>query len=53
METDENKDVKPMYDCKTYELENLQFSYPLAPDNRVLKGVTMTVRTPKDRERHE
>ncbi|KAM3499894.1 hypothetical protein MY10362_006883 [Beauveria mimosiformis] len=42
-ETDENKDVGPIEGCRTYELNDLQFSYPLAPDNRVLKGVSMTI----------
>lgn len=44
-ETDENKNIGPMESCKTYELSHLHFSYPLAPDSRVLKGVSMTVST--------
>lgn len=29
--------------CRSYDFENVQFSYPLAPDNRVLKGVSLSV----------
>jgi ATP-binding cassette subfamily B (MDR/TAP) protein 1 len=40
-ETAENKDLGPPGGCKNFDLKNLQFSYPLAPDNRVLNGVSM------------
>ncbi|KAF5010960.1 hypothetical protein FDECE_2923 [Fusarium decemcellulare] len=29
--------------CSTYDLKDIHFSYPLAPDNRVLKGVSMSI----------
>ncbi|RSM07717.1 hypothetical protein CDV31_008497 [Fusarium ambrosium] len=35
----QNQDKEPIDDCSTYGLDNVQFSYPLAPDNRVLKGI--------------
>jgi ATP-binding cassette subfamily B (MDR/TAP) protein 1 len=38
----QNPDKEPANACSTYGLDNVQFSYPLAPDNRVLKGVSMT-----------
>ncbi|KNG47510.1 multidrug resistance protein 3 (p glycoprotein 3) [Stemphylium lycopersici] len=43
IEIDENKSFGPMESCKKYELKDLQFSYPLAPDSQVLKGVSMTI----------
>jgi ATP-binding cassette subfamily B (MDR/TAP) protein 1 len=45
-ETNDNKDIGPSEGCMTYKLSNVQFSYPLAPDSRVMKGVSMTVSTP-------
>ncbi|KAI5457773.1 multidrug resistance protein 1, 2, 3 [Mariannaea sp. PMI_226] len=41
-ETEENRDKKPEHGCRSYEFENVQFSYPLAPENRVLKGVSLS-----------
>lgn len=46
-ETEANKVSGPLDGCKTYELKDLQFSYPLAPDNKVLNGVSMKVSTRK------
>ncbi|EEY16183.1 ATP-binding cassette sub-family B member 5 [Verticillium alfalfae VaMs.102] len=43
-ETDQNANVVPANGCTSYDLDGVQFSYPLAPDNRVLKGVSMTIR---------
>lgn len=42
-ETDQNKDVVPATGCSSFELDNVQFAHPLAPDNRVLKGVSLTI----------
>ncbi|CAH0055791.1 unnamed protein product [Clonostachys solani] len=42
-ETDSNKEKGPAKDCHSYDFKNVQFSYPLAPDNRVLKGVSLTI----------
>jgi ATP-binding cassette subfamily B (MDR/TAP) protein 1 len=42
-ETAENKELGPDEGCKNFDLKNLQFSYPLAPDNKVLNGVSMEV----------
>lgn len=33
----------PAGGCTSYELDELTFSYPLAPGNRVLKGVSLTI----------
>lgn len=41
-ETDENRDLGPG-DFKSLELENLQFSYPLRPNARVLRGIDLHV----------
>lgn len=42
-ETDQNKDVVPAGNCSSYELEDLKFAYPLAPNSQVLKGVSLTI----------
>jgi ATP-binding cassette subfamily B (MDR/TAP) protein 1 len=42
-ETPDNQDSGPSDGCKSFDFEGVQFSYPLAPDNRVLKGVSLTV----------
>ncbi|KAF4456252.1 ATP-binding cassette multidrug transport ATRC [Fusarium albosuccineum] len=34
---------EPADACSTYELKDIHFSYPLAPDNRILKGVSMNI----------
>ncbi|KAF2019493.1 multidrug/pheromone exporter [Aaosphaeria arxii CBS 175.79] len=44
IETDTNKEIGPGQGYKTYELNDLRFSYPLAPDIQVLKGISMTIR---------
>ncbi|KAH8629622.1 Leptomycin B resistance protein pmd1 [Alternaria alternata] len=43
-ETNDNRSIAPMESCMAYELNDLQFSYPLVPDSQVLKGVSMTIR---------
>ncbi|KAI1073610.1 P-loop containing nucleoside triphosphate hydrolase protein [Whalleya microplaca] len=42
-ETDENCEIGPSNGCKSYDFNDVQFSYPLAPDTRVLKGVTLSI----------
>jgi ATP-binding cassette subfamily B (MDR/TAP) protein 1 len=42
-ETESNKDLGPKYGCSSYDFKDIQFTYPLAPDNRVLKGVSLQV----------
>ncbi|RSL41153.1 hypothetical protein CEP53_012931 [Fusarium sp. AF-6] len=42
-ETKENKDKGPPQGCKSIDFRHVQFSYPLAPNNRVLKGVSLTI----------
>nr|WOF01067.1 leptomycin B resistance protein Pmd1 [Corynespora cassiicola] len=42
-ETNCNKELGPMEGCKTYNLNNLRFSYPLAPNSQVLNDVSMTI----------
>ncbi|KAI8722402.1 hypothetical protein NCS52_00383900 [Fusarium sp. LHS14.1] len=41
--TDENKEKGPVNGCRSYDFNDVQFSYPLAPDNRVLKGVSLKI----------
>ena len=41
---DDNEKTTALYDgCKSYEFDAVEFSYPQAPNNRVLKGVSLTV----------
>ncbi|THW35964.1 ATP-binding cassette multidrug transport protein [Aureobasidium pullulans] len=42
-ETDQNKDLVPLNGCTSYDFDNVQFAYPLAPDTPVLKGVSLTI----------
>ncbi|GJC82692.1 leptomycin B resistance protein pmd1 [Colletotrichum liriopes] len=42
-ETGENKGKGPAAGCQSYDFRDVQFSYPLAPDNRVLKGVSLKI----------
>ncbi|TDZ35952.1 Leptomycin B resistance protein pmd1 [Colletotrichum spinosum] len=42
-ETLENKEKGPADDCSSIDFQDVQFSYPLAPDKRVLKGVSLTI----------
>ncbi|KAM0332135.1 hypothetical protein ACHAQA_002407 [Verticillium albo-atrum] len=42
-ETSENKSTQPPNDCGSYDFDKVQFSYPLAPDTRVLKGVSLKI----------
>ncbi|KAE8353703.1 P-loop containing nucleoside triphosphate hydrolase protein [Aspergillus coremiiformis] len=45
-ETTENQDNVPSDKCQNIDFQDVQFSYPLAPDLRILKGVSLTVRMP-------
>ncbi len=42
-ETADNTDNAPTDGCRSYHLKDLEFSYPLAPKNRVLKGLSLKV----------
>ncbi|EMT73430.1 Leptomycin B resistance protein pmd1 [Fusarium odoratissimum] len=42
-ETIDNIDNAPADGCKSYDLKDLEFSYPLAPNNRVLKGLSLKI----------
>ncbi|KAL7619853.1 hypothetical protein AAE478_010398 [Parahypoxylon ruwenzoriense] len=42
-ETDENRNHGPKDDDNSIQFDNIRFSYPLAPDNRVLKGVSLEI----------
>ncbi|OTA58872.1 P-loop containing nucleoside triphosphate hydrolase protein [Hypoxylon sp. EC38] len=42
-ETDENREIGPSDNCSSYDFDKVQFSYPLAPDTRVLKGVSLSI----------
>ncbi|KAF6806884.1 ATP-binding cassette sub-family B member 5 [Colletotrichum sojae] len=41
--TDDNQDQGPPNGCTSIGFNDVQFSYPLAPDHRVLKGVSLTI----------
>lgn len=43
---DSNRNVGPD-GCKSLELDNMQFSYPMRPDARVLRGINLKVRCGK------
>ncbi|KAI6892948.1 ATP-binding cassette multidrug transport protein [Hortaea werneckii] len=43
-ETDQNSNTVPSGGCTSYELDDVKFAYPLAPENRVLKGVSLSIR---------
>ncbi|KAF7594199.1 hypothetical protein BBP40_009903 [Aspergillus hancockii] len=42
----EDRGNGPSDNCQTIDLQNIGFSYPLAPDTRILKGVSLSVRMP-------
>lgn len=42
-ETPENRGKGPEDGCKSFNLENVQFAYPLVPHNRILNGISLTV----------
>lgn len=43
-ETKENESRGPEQGCRSIEFQDVQFSYPLAPGHRVLKGISLAVR---------
>lgn len=50
-ENDDNHDAGPAKGCTSLQFEKVKFSYPLAPNIKVLKGVSLDVgvRTPSQR----
>jgi ATP-binding cassette subfamily B (MDR/TAP) protein 1 len=44
-ETPGNKEIGPPAGCRSYDFRDVQFSYPLAPSNLVLKGISLKART--------
>jgi ABC-type multidrug transport system fused ATPase/permease subunit len=42
-ENDDNRDVGPAKGCTSLQFEKVKFSYPLAPNIKVLKGVSLDV----------
>ena len=42
-ETASNREVVPANGCTLYEVNDLQFAYPTAPDLLVLKGLSLTI----------
>ena len=42
-ENNENRDVGPAKGCTSLQFEKVKFSYPLAPNIKVLKGVSLDV----------
>ncbi|KAL4948435.1 P-loop containing nucleoside triphosphate hydrolase protein [Aspergillus filifer] len=43
-ETDDNREKGLENGCPSYDFQDVQFSYPLAPDNKVLKGVSLSIK---------
>ncbi|KAI8721825.1 hypothetical protein NCS52_00325000 [Fusarium sp. LHS14.1] len=43
-ESDDNRDVGPAKGCTSLQFEKVKFSYPLAPNIKVLKGVSLDIR---------
>ncbi|KAH8429403.1 ABC transporter ATP-binding protein [Aspergillus melleus] len=43
-ETDGNRKEGPAYGCRSYDFQDVHFSYPLAPNTQVLKGVSLSIR---------
>ncbi|KAB8213879.1 P-loop containing nucleoside triphosphate hydrolase protein [Aspergillus novoparasiticus] len=43
LETDDNRKEGPKHGRRSYDFHDVQFSYALAPDNRVLKGVSLSI----------
>lgn len=43
-ETKENEHNGPKKGCSSYDFQEVGFFYPLAPDHRVLKGISVKVR---------
>ncbi|SPO04683.1 probable ABC multidrug transporter [Cephalotrichum gorgonifer] len=41
--TDDNQRKGPVDGCRSYNFQDVQFSYPLAPGNRVLKGISLSI----------
>jgi ABC-type multidrug transport system fused ATPase/permease subunit len=44
-ETSENAEKGPAEGCSSYEFDEVNFAYPLAPNNRVLKDISVKVST--------
>ncbi|RHZ61470.1 ABC transporter ATP-binding protein [Aspergillus thermomutatus] len=42
-ETDENRDNRPPKDWQSINFQDVVFSYPLAPDTRVLNGISLNI----------
>ncbi|KAM0545418.1 hypothetical protein ACHAPJ_011323 [Fusarium lateritium] len=42
-ETEETKEKGPKSDCTSIDFQDVQFSYPLAPEKRVIKGLDLTI----------
>ncbi|KAL4795270.1 P-loop containing nucleoside triphosphate hydrolase protein [Aspergillus venezuelensis] len=43
-ETDDNRKKGPVNGCTSYDFQDVRFSYPLAPNNKVLKGVSLSIK---------
>lgn len=43
-QTEDNENKGPQQGCRSIEFRDTEFSYPLAPNSRVLKGISLTVR---------
>jgi hypothetical protein len=50
-ETDENKEKGPADGGSSIDFQDVQFSYPLAPEKRVIKGLDLTVSVPRSMEK--
>ncbi|KAJ4025753.1 hypothetical protein NW752_003229 [Fusarium irregulare] len=42
-ETEQTRDKGPASDCTSIDFQDVQFSYPLAPEKQVIKGLDLTI----------
>ncbi|RDW93601.1 ABC transporter ATP-binding protein [Aspergillus mulundensis] len=42
-ETDDNRNEGPKDGCRSIDIQDVEFAYPLAPENKVLKGVSLSI----------
>ncbi|KAL4911225.1 hypothetical protein BDW74DRAFT_184667 [Aspergillus multicolor] len=46
-ETDDNRKEGPKEGCRFIDFQDVEFSYPLAPENKILKGVSLSIQRGK------
>ncbi|OGM48192.1 ABC multidrug transporter [Aspergillus bombycis] len=42
-DTNNNRNEGPKHGCRSYDFQDVQFSYPQAPNKRVLRGVSLSI----------